>query len=42
LNKKIMNTKNILDLMKYFQPTINKMGEKLRRNFIRLYSLNPE
>jgi hypothetical protein len=42
LNKKIMNTKNILDIMKYFQPTINKMGEKLRRNFIRLYSLNPE
>ena len=42
LNKKIMNTKNILDIMKYFQPTINKMGEKLRRNFIRLYSLKPE
>jgi hypothetical protein len=42
LDKKIMNTENILDLMKYFQPTINKMGEKLRRNFIRLYSLNPE
>lgn len=41
LNKKIMNTKNILDLMKYFQPTINKMGEKLKRNFSRLYSLNP-
>jgi hypothetical protein len=42
LNKKIMNTKNILDIMKYFEPTINKMGEKLRRNFIRLYSLTPE
>lgn len=42
MDKKIVNSESILDIMKYFQPTINKMGEKLRRNFIRLYSLNPE
>ncbi len=42
LNKKIVNTKNIMDIMKYFQPQINKSGKKLQRNFMRLYALQPE
>jgi hypothetical protein len=42
LNKKIINTKNIMDIMKYFQPQINKSGKKLQRNFMRLYALQPE
>jgi hypothetical protein len=42
LNKKIINTTDILGLMKYFQPQINKSGKKLQRNFMRLYSLQPE
>jgi hypothetical protein len=42
LNKKIVNTKNIMDIMKYFESTINKSGKKLQKNFMRLYALQPE
>ena len=41
-NKRIENSKHILDLMKYFQPRINNAGRKLRRKFNKLYSLEPK
>jgi hypothetical protein len=41
-NKKITSSKEILSLMKKLEPRIRKSGDKLLRNFRRLYSLNPE
>lgn len=41
-SKSIENTKGLLDLMKLFQKRINKAGEKLQRNFARLYTLELE
>ena len=41
-NKKITSSKEILSLMKKLEPRIQKAGDKLLRNFRRLYSLNPE
>jgi hypothetical protein len=40
--KKIVNSKNILGLMKYFENHIHKAGKKLQKNFARVYSLQPE
>ena len=36
------DTELIMDIMKYFQPQINKSDKKLQRNFMRLYALQPE
>jgi hypothetical protein len=40
--KKIVNSKNILGLMKYFEKHIHKAGKQLQKNFARVYSLQPE
>jgi hypothetical protein len=41
-NKKITSSKEILSLMKKLEPRIQKAGDKLLRNFRRLYSINSE
>ena len=38
----IENSKHLYDLIKKFEPRINKAGDTLRRKYAKLYSMEPE
>ena len=38
----IEDSKHLYDLIKKFEPRINKAGDTLRRKYAKLYSIEPE